>query len=141
MQETRHSPRWFRGLFVAVMLIVCVLLAVLAVERVSLQARIDDLTLQLETSRKREVRQTLEYEEAAAALPLAQAELEKLAPLAEAAKAREAELRQLRKELRADNASLDGQIATAQSALDDLYAQLEAILESVSSVRDVLGEP
>lgn len=141
MQDAQRLPGWFRALFVAVMLVVCVLLAYFAVERVALQAQIDDLTVSLETSRGREARQTHEYEEAAAALPLAQAELARVAPLAEAAKAREAELRQQRKEMRADNAALNGQLAEAQAALDEVMAQLELLLESVDGLRDVLSVP
>lgn len=141
MREEQRCPGWFRGLFVVVMLVVCVLLAGLAVERMRLQASVDDLIIQLDTSRGREARQTHEYEEAVAALPLAQAELENIAPLAEAAQQREAELRQQRKDIRAENSALQEQIAAAETQLAGLKEQAAALQEAAESLRQILGNP
>lgn len=141
MREERCCPVWFRGLFIAVMLAVCVLLAYQAVERVRLQASVDDLLIQLETSRGREARQTHEYEEVMAALPLVQEELERIAPLAEAAQQQEAELRQQRKDIRAENSALQEQIAAAEARLGELTAQAAALQEAAESLRLILATP
>ena len=138
MRNERPVSGYFRGLFVAVMLIVCVLLAGFSVDRVRLQAQIDDVTLSLETSRGREARQNHEYDEAVAALPQVQAELERVAPLAEAAKAEEQQLRQQRKELRAEIASLQEQIDAAQETLDALTAQAAALQSAAAALQNIL---
>ena len=138
MRDAQRGSGFFRGLFVTAMLIVCVLLAAFAVDQVRLRARIDDLTLSLETSRGREARQNHEYDAAVAALPQAQAELERVAPLAEAAKAEEQELRQQRKDLRAENAALQEQIEAAQVTLDELVAQAAVLQEAAASLQSIL---
>ena len=139
MREKQRGSGCFRGLFVTVMLIVCVLLAVFAVDQVRLRAQIADLTLSLETSRGREARQNHEYDEAVAALPVAQAELARVEPLAAAAQAEEKELRQQRKDIRAENVSLQEQIDAAQATLDGLKAQAEALQGAAASIQDILG--
>lgn len=139
MREKQRGSGCFRGLFVTVMLIVCVLLAVFAVDQVRLRAQIADLTLSLETSRGREARQNHEYDEAVAALPVAQAELARIEPLAAAAQAEEKELRQQRKDIRAENVSLQEQIDAAQATLDGLKAQAEALQGAAASIQDILG--
>ena len=141
MRDAKRGSGCFRGLFVAVMLIACVLLASFAVDQVRLRAQIADLTLSLETSRGREARQNHEYDEAVAALPIAQEELARVAPLAEAAQAEEKELRQQRKEIRAEIAALREQIDEAQATLDELTAQAAALQEAAASIRDILGGP
>ena len=141
MRDARRGPGYFQGLFVAAMLIVCVLLALFAVDQVRLRAQIDDLTLSLETSRGREARQNHEYDEVVAALPEARAELERVAPLAEAAKAEENELRQQRKDIRAENAALQEQIDAAQTELDALMVQAAALQEAAASLQNILGAP
>ena len=138
MREKQPGSGCFRGLFVTVMLIVCVLVAVFAVDQVRLRAQIADLTLSLETSRGREARQSHEYDEAVAALPLAQEELARVEPLAEAAKAEEKELRQQRKDIRAENAALQEQINAAQATLDELTAQATALQDAAASIQDIL---
>ena len=138
MRNARPGSGYFRGLFVAVMLVVCVLLACFSVDQVRLRAQIDDVTLSLETSRGREARQNHEYDVAVAALPQAQAELERVAPLAEAAKAEEQRLRQQRKELRAEIASLQEQIDEAQQTLDALKAQAAALQGAAAALQNIL---
>lgn len=141
MRDAQRGSGYFRGLFVAVMLIVCVLLAWFAVDQTRLRAQMADLTLSLETSRGREARQTHEYDEAVAALPQVQAELARVAPLAEAAKAEENELRQQRKDIRAENEALQEQIESAQAQLDALTAQAAALQEAAASLQRILGAP
>lgn len=139
MRDARRVSGCFRGLFVTVMLLVCVALASFAVDQVRLRAQIADLTLSLETSRGREARQNHEYDVAVAALPLAQEELARVAPLAEAAQAQEKELRQQRKDIRAENAALQEQIEAAQETLDALTAQAAAIQEAADSIQNILN--
>lgn len=131
MRETQRCPGWFCGLFVAAMLVLCAFLAQWTLDQARLQAQIADLEISLDTSRGREARQLHEYDEVVRALPLAQAELERVAPLAEEAKARESELRQQRKDLRAENALLLQQVDEAQAELDKLLEQAAA--EGISS--------
>ena len=138
MRNAQPGSGWFRGLFVAVMLVVCVLLAGFSVDQVRLRAQVDDLTLSLETSRGREARQNHEYDEAVAALPQVQAELERVAPLAEAAKAEEQRLRQERKDIRAENAALQEKIEAAQQELNALMDQAAALQEAAASLQDIL---
>lgn len=141
MREAERCPGWFRGVFVAVMLLVCAWLAFFAVDQARLKAQIADLTLSLETSRGREARQNHEYDEAITALPLAQEKLAKVEPLAQAAKERETELRQQRKDIRAENAALETQIAEAQAELDALTVQAMALREAAESLSNILGNP
>ena len=141
MREAGRCPGWFRGVFVAVMLLVCAWLAFFAVDQARLKAQIADLTLSLETSRGREARQNHEYDEAITALPLAREELAKMEPLAQVAKERETELRQQRKDIRAENAALEAQIAEAQAELDALTAQAVALREAAESLNTILGNP
>ena len=138
MSDTRRG-KIFRGLFVAIMLAVCVLLACFSVDQVRLRAQIADLTLSLETSRGREARQNHEYDEAVAALPLVQEELARIAPLAEEAKALETDLRQQRKDIRAENAALQERIDEAQATLDELMAQAAALQEAAASIQTILN--
>lgn len=140
MREVR-CPVWFRALFVAVMLLVCALLAFFAVDQVRLRAQIADLTISLETSRGREARQNHEYDEVVAALPEVKAELERVQPLADAAKAQENELRQQRKDIRAEIAGLQEQIDAAQAELDTLTAQALALQQATDSLAGILGTP
>lgn len=141
MRGTQRCPGWFLGLFVAAMLIVCVFLAQWTVEQAQLRARIADLEISLDTSRGREARQAHEYDVAVQALPLAQAELERVAPLAEEAKAQEQELRQQRKAIRAENDALLQQVAEAQAELDKLLEQATALESAAESIRSILGGP
>lgn len=141
MQDAQRGLRWFRALFVAVMLAVCVLLAYLAVDRTRLLTTIEDLTVGIKVNRDLMVRQNLEYDQAVAALPETQAELERVAPLAEAAKEREMELRQQRKDIRAENAALQEEIAAAQEQLDGLLEQAAVLQEAAANIQDILQAP
>ena len=135
----RQRSGVFRGLFIAVMLAVCVLLACFAVDQVRLRAQIADLTLSLETSRGREARQNHEYDEAVSALPLVKEELARVAPLAEAAKAQEKELRQQRKDIRAENAALQERIDAARLTLEELMAQAAVLQEVAANIQTILN--
>ena len=93
-------PGWFRALFTAVMLLFCITMCHLTVERASILNQVADLEQKLETSRGRERKQTAEYEAVTARLPEVQAELARVLPLAEEKKAEETILREERKRLR-----------------------------------------
>lgn len=141
MAETRRCPGWFRACFVVVMLAVCVWLALCTVDQARLRAKVDDLTVSLEQSRGREARQTYEYNEAAAALPLAQEALAEIAPKTEQAQARETELRQERKTVRAENAALEEQLALKRAELDKLREQAEELLGVTEEIQSILQVP
>ena len=127
MRETSRLPGWFAALFTAVMLALCAVIAFCAVEQVSLRFQVDDLTLSLETSRQRELKQTYEYNEVTAALPLVQAELDATQPLADAAVAVVTEQKATRKALREEKAALEEALAAVQAEIEALQLQLEAL--------------
>lgn len=111
---------WFRTLFLAVMFFTCGVLCWYATTQYTLQFQLADLTLSLETSRQREVKQQYEYDQVVAQLPLVQAQVDELEPQAAQAQAEEQALRTRRKELRAE-------IAQLQEQLDALQAQVDAL--------------
>lgn len=127
MRDSSRLPGWFIALFAAVMLALCALTAFCCVEQVSLRFQVDDLTLSLETSRQREKKQTYEYDEVVAALPLVQAELDAVRPLADAAEAAVTEKKATRKALREEIALLEEQLAAVQAEVEALQAQLDAL--------------
>lgn len=137
-QSHRGCPGLFRGVFIAVMAAVCIMLAGFAVEQHSLRFEIDDLTLKLDTSRQREAKQTYEYNQVSEELPLAKAELEKLAPVAEELKAQEKALRQERKELRTSLAALEEEVADRQAEYETLLEKAQALEDALSSLQNVL---
>lgn len=134
----RRLPGWFCTLFVIVMIALCALLAAFAVEQQQLRFQIEDLSVKLETSRQREAKQTYEYDQVVAELPLVKAELERVQPLADAAMAEEDRLRKERKELRAAVSALEEQIAQRQAELDELTAQAQALQEIFSPLNTLL---
>lgn len=115
-----RTAGWFRALFIVVMLFTCAVLCWYAAAQYTLRFQVADLTLSLETSRQREVKQQYEYDQVSAQLPLVQAQVEELEPQAAQAKAREAELRARRKALRAE-------VARLQEEQEALEAQVEAL--------------
>lgn len=111
---------WFRALFIAVMFITCGVVCWYAASQYTLAFQIADLSLSLDTSRQREVKQQYEYNQAAAQLPQVLAQVEAMEPQASQAQAREAELRARRKELRAQVAQLEEQLQALQTQVDAL---------------------
>ena len=69
---------------------------------------LEDVRKSLETSLGRERKQQYEYDETVAAIPLTEAELERVVPLAEAAQKEVRELKQERKKLRKEKKELEG---------------------------------
>jgi len=131
----QRMPGWFRAVFVAVMLFTCAVLCWYASSQYDLRFQIADLTLSLDTSRQREVKQQYEYDQVAAQLPLTQAEAAEQEPLAAAAQAIEKELRAQRKALRAESADLTEQLETLQAELAALQAEEAALLAQVEALR------
>lgn len=113
-------PRWFRLLFVAVMLTLCAVLVTQIVRQQSLVAGIDDLQGKLDSAQKRLALQQRQLREATEELPLVLAELETAAPAAAAAEARVTELKTQRNFLRQEVEAQKARIAELQAQLDVL---------------------
>ena len=113
-------PRWFRLLFVAVMLVLCAVMVTQILAHQSLSAEIAVLTGKIDTAQKRLLKQQREMEEYTAELPDALAELEITAPAAEAAAARVTELK-------AQRSALRSAVAEQEALIADLQAQLAAL--------------
>lgn len=139
-QSHQGGPGLFRGVFIAVMAAVCILLAVFSVEQHGLRFQIEDLTLKLDTSRQREAKQTYEYNLVMEELPAEKARLEELAPIAEELKAKEKALRQERKDLRASLAALEEELEARQAEYDALLAQAAQLQQTLSSLQEMLGD-
>ena len=84
--------------------------------RASLQYRIADTRISLDTSRQRETKQTYEYNQVAEALPLARTELEELQPRADDAVAQDQAMRAERKQLRADIKALKEELESLKTS-------------------------
>ena len=133
--EGQRIPGWLRAAFVAGMLAMAALLAWYAPAQYQLRFQLKDTALSLDTSRQREAKQQFEYDAAAQALPLTQAELEETLPLAEAAKAREQALRDERKALRTEASGLTEQLEQAQADVEALQAQADTLREDVAKLQ------
>lgn len=131
----QRLPGWLRALFVAVMFLTCAVVCWYAAEQYSLRFQIADLTLSLDTSRQREVKQQYEYDQVIAAIPLVQEQLAEAEPLAEAARAREQELRARRKALRTANADLEASLEQLLAELEPLLEQQKALQAEVDALR------
>ena len=81
----RKTPAWLVRLFLGVMVFFCLFLTAFVLLRANLTFQLADLSLSLETSRGRERKQQVEYDQVQAELPLTRAELEETQPLADAA--------------------------------------------------------
>lgn len=103
-------PGWFRALLVLVLLSLCVETCWYTITVQQLTITRQELSTKLETSRQRERKQQVEYDQVAQALPEAQAQLAELQPQADAAKAQEQLLREQRKALREEIAALKKQL-------------------------------
>ena len=113
-------PRWFRLLFVAVMLVLCAVLVTQIVRQQSLVTSIDDLQGKLDSAQKRLALQQKQLREATEELPLVLAELETAAPAAAAAEARKDELKAQRNTLSQEVAAQRARIAELQAQHDTL---------------------
>lgn len=137
----RGGSGLFRGVFIAVMAAVCIMLAVFSVEQHSLRFQIEDLTLKLDTSRQREAKQTYEYNQVVTELPAEKARLEEIAPVAEELESREKALRQERKALRASLAELEKELEQRQAEYDALLEQARELEQTLAELQEMLQIP
>ncbi|MBE5803213.1 MAG: hypothetical protein E7316_01705 [Clostridiales bacterium] len=131
----QRMPGWFRAVFITVMFLTCAVLCRFAIEQYDLHFQVADLSLSLDTSRGREVKQRYEYDQVVAELPVVQAQVAELEPLAAAALATETDLRAQRKALRAGNAALQEQLEALQAEVVALQEQEAALLAEVEILR------
>lgn len=117
---TNGLPRWFRILFVVVMLALCGVMVTQIINHQSLTAQITDLQGKVDNAEKRLAKQEKELTEYSAELPQVLAELETAEPAAQAAVQQVTDLKAERKVLREENAAQAEKIA-------DLEAQLAAL--------------
>ena len=134
----QRMPGWFRAVFVTVMLLTCAILCWYAASQYQLRFQVADLTLSLDTSRQREVKQQYEYNQVVAEIPLVQAQVAELEPQAAAAQAIEKDLRAQRKALRAENADLQKQLESLQAEVADLREQEQQLRSDVEALRQQL---
>lgn len=134
----QRMPGWFRAVFVTVMLLTCAILCWYAASQYQLRFQVADLTLSLDTSRQREVKQQFEYDQVVAEIPLVQAQVAELEPQAAAAQAIEKDLRAQRKALRAENADLQKQLESLQAEVADLREQEQQLRDDVEALRQQL---
>ena len=126
---SRGLPKWFRALFVAVMLLTCAMVVTQVIRHVQLQDQIADLQLKVETTQKRLAKQQMEYDAYTAELPVVLAELETAEPAAAEAAAKADALKEQRKQLRAENAELAVRIEMLTEQLTQLRAELAELAE------------
>ena len=124
-------PGWLRGLVVLTLLAVCVTACWYCVSMEQLSAEREELLMELDTSRGRERKQQREYDQVAAELPAAMAELAVLQPQADAAAETERQLRAERKSLR----SVKSELQETLDTLTGINAELE---RAVSSTQQTL---
>lgn len=106
--------RSFLPVLFAVVMLVCVLFVICYLPAVNnLRFRLEDVEKSLETSRGRERKQQYEYDEAVAAIPEVQAELDRIIPLNDQAKQELQDLKAERKRLREEKKELEKQAKQA----------------------------
>ncbi len=136
----QRMPGWFRAVFITVMFFTCAILCWYAASQYQLQFQIADLSLSLETSRGREIKQQYEYDQVAAQLPLVEEQVALLEPQAAAAQAVEKELRAQRKTLRAENAELAQKLEALQAQVEQLQEEERLLREEVDALRRQLQQ-
>ncbi len=106
MNEGKKGAAWF---FAAVMLLFSLTTAAWTVVRKDLDFRLEDTRMSLETSRGRERKQQMEYDQVAEALPRTRAELAEVQPRADAAAEKVKALKEKRKALREEKKRLEAE--------------------------------
>ena len=128
----------FRALAVAVLLAAAVSAAWYGTAQYRLRAQIDDLTRSVQTSRQRERKQTYEYDQVVAQIPLTEASITDIRPFAEAALATRSDLREQRRTLREHIAETEAALAAAEEGTAELRARLESLEKRLNSMLDRL---
>ena len=101
-------------LFAIVMLVCILFVAWYMPAVVQRRFELEDIQKSLETSHGRERKQQYEYDETVAAIPVTEAELERVLPLAEAAKEEAKALKKERKKLRNEKKELESSGSSAE---------------------------
>lgn len=123
---TNGLPRWFRILFVVVMLALCGVMVTQIIHHQSLTAQITTLQGKVDSAEKRLAKQEKELTEYSAELPQVLAELETAEPAAQAAVQQVADLKAERKLLREENAAQAEKIAGLEAQLATLPSPEES---------------
>lgn len=131
---THGLPRWFRLLFVGVMLALCAVMVTHFIHQRSTLELIASLEAKIDSAQKRLAKQQKEYDEYTAELPEVLSELEIIAPQAEAATARASELKAQRNALREENAAQAALIADLQAQLA-ILPDPEGIVQQMEDAR------
>lgn len=105
------KKKWLSLLFTFIMLCYVVFMVWYLPSRASLQFRLADEQMSLETSQGRERKQQHEYDEVVKKIPLVQASLDELLPQTETASQEVTDLKARRKELRKEKKDLEAQLA------------------------------
>ena len=105
----KKSEKQLTGLFVLIMLAFSLLMAAWVPLRAALDFSMADTALSLETSRGRERKQQMEYDQVLKDLPAAREELAEIRPRAEAAAEQVRLLKEERKALRAKKKQLESE--------------------------------
>lgn len=106
-----QASRSFQIVFTAVMLIFVLFLVWYLPAAHDMRFRLEDAEKSLETSRGRERKQQYEYDETVAALPVAEAELQRVSPLADDAELEVKQLKEERKNLRQEKKELESLVS------------------------------
>ena len=102
-----RKERIFIRLFIIVIFFFSLFLCAWVPIRADLDFRLEDTEISLDTSRGRERKQTLEYEQVQSELPVIRAELAVMQPKADASAERLRALKETRKVLRAEKKALE----------------------------------
>ena len=129
----RKTPAWLVRLFLGVMVFFCLFLTAFVLLRANLTFQLADLSLSLETSRGRERKQQVEYDQVQAKLPLTRAELEETQPLADAAVETVRQLKEERKGLRAEKKELE------TAAAEQAQKSAEPAVEETAGTKEGAG--
>ena len=97
----------------SVVMLICILFVAWYIPAIGQRRfQLEDIHKSLETSKGRERKQQHEYDETVAAIPVTEAELERVLPLAEAAKEEAKALKKERKKLRNEKKELEESVAS-----------------------------
>ena len=115
----KPSRSLFSFCFTLLMLCFCLLLFAWVPLKSSLDIRLADAALSLETSQGRERKQQNEYDQVSEELPRVRESLAEAEPLAAAAQQEVSDLKARRKQLRAEKSRLETLLATAEAAPEE----------------------
>ena len=115
----KHRFSFFSFVFVFVALLFSFFMAWYIPSYASLQSRMEETALSLETSRGRENKQQYEYDQVAEEIPQIRQKISQTVPLSEVKESLVLELKSKRKELRNEKKKLEEQIAELTDLSED----------------------